>query len=237
VLFKKSYVLLFIFLIVFSVGVQSSGKVQEQTLSSERVNKNTEAKYRMVEHLQTIKDKESPVGEWEISTSYPELYGAIKESVKTKINNAIVVLANKYKCSNNKESTFRAEVMYLDEHVLSLRYDVSWFCNGMSYSSTSGSVNWNLSTGVEVVFDSEFVDNSARENFYLIAVDKIEKKLKADVDCPAKDKFDYFYKAKKALIFVAEMEFHVDSGCITEIKYPLTEMKKYLNSNSILLRE
>jgi len=218
----KNYAVLIVFVIVCSVG---------------SVEKNASIGSRMIDHMQTIKDKESPIGEWEISSSYPELYGAIKEPVKTKINNAIVVLANKYTCSNNQESTFRAEVKYLDERLLSLKYYASWFCNGMSYSSTSDSMNWNLSTGAEVVLDSEFLDNKIQEKFYLIVLNKIEKKLKADVNCPTKDKFDYFYKTKGSLVFIAEMEFHVDSGCITEIKYPLAEMKKYLKPTSILLRE
>ncbi len=238
-LFKKNYVLFFVFLIVFSGNFQSSRGSQEQALSSGKVNKNTEIKYRMVEHLQTIKDKESPAGEWEIRISYPELYGAIKEAVKTKINNAIAELANAYKCTNNREYSFVSEVMYIDRRLLSLRYDMLWFCNGMSYSSTSDSVTWDLNTGDKVVLESEFFTNEAKNKLYDDVVNKIKKEMKDEdkKECPALEEFSYYYKKKKSLVFVVQVEQRLYSWCNMEIKYPLIEMKKYLKPSSILLRE
>jgi len=221
------------------MGSKSGFSHQPEKSLPGSVEKDVSFGYRMVEHKETVKSKVLPDEKWDILVSYPELYGAIKEPVKTKINNAIVVLANEYKCPNNREYVFTSKVKYLDEHLLSLKYNMLWFCNGMSYDSTSDSVAWNLNTGDKVVLDSEFIDKKIRDGLYVQVASKIKKIMGSEdkKECPSVDRFSYFYKTKTSLFFVVQMEQRYYSWCNVEIKYPLAEMKKYLKPTSILLRE
>ncbi len=231
----KAFFLFFLGFLV-SCSDESNANSKKELVESVKNEQAQDIGYRMIEHERKIKDDSSPVGEWIVSINYPEIHGKIDGKVKTKINNAISILPDKYGCDENGEYTFSSEVKYLDIHLLGLNYYALWSCSGGPYQSTSEALVFNLDTGSIVSLESEFINDKKRASFYSIVLGEIKKELKAGEDCPIKDKFDYFYKTKESLVFVAEMEFHVDSGCITEIKYPLAEMKNYLKSDSLLLR-
>ncbi len=193
--------------------------------------------YRMINLEKGGKD-DSPLGYWRFLVEYPEIYGEFKKIVKERINKKIADFSIKYRCDERGDYSFSAQVKYLDEKFLSMTYETMWMCpQQASPGSTSGAFLFDLVTGDAALLKSEFIDSEKRDDFYLAASDKINKKLTSGGECPVKDEFDYFYKVKGSLVFVAEMEHHSDSGCVTEIKYSLAKMKKYLKPNSILLRE
>jgi len=221
----------------YALGKNGQAGLDGMVDSSSNEKLSSSVSYRMVNFKKKGTD-DSPLGYWKFLVKYPEVYGGLKEKVKEKINKKIADFSIKYQCDERGDYSFSAQTKYLDEKFLSVTYEIMWMCpQQASPGSTSGAFLFDLVTGDAALLKSEFIDSEKRDDFYSVVSDKIKKELTSGGECPVKEEFDYFYKVKGSLVFVVEVERHSDSGCITEIKYPLVEMKKYLKPTSILLRE
>ena len=193
--------------------------------------------YKVVSSEKTIMDYKSPLGEWTVSVSYPEIEGEIKENAKSKVNNAIIALSKKYKCRTNGEYTFTADVKFINSAVFSMNFEAMWYCPPMaSPDSTTGAVTFNLNTGNQIVLESQFVDKNAENTFSKLILTKIKTQINVSETCSTKEMFDYFYKVKGGLVFVFDASQHADSGCISDIYISNKELSNYLKPGSYLLK-
>ncbi len=194
-------------------------------------------KYRMVNQEEGEDDAELPMGYWQSIKTYPEIYDVIDTPVKEKINRAIVELASKYSCDEYGDYSFTGNVKYLSDDVLSVMYEVMWMCGSMpSPDSTVGSVTFNLDSGQVVILDEEFLDAVAKDKFNLNIGEKIKLMNSAGSFCLEHDQFDVYYRTESAFVFVMNVGRHSDSACISEIKFPIDDMKMYVKEGSGLLK-
>ena len=237
---KITYILLFAILTSCSDGASDANKPTnistEQTLSAPQ-NTISAVSYRMISTEDGEDDASLAQGYWQSLTSYPELNGQIKEPVKIKINEAIIKLSKEYSCETYGDYSFSSDVTFINSELFSMTYEIMWLCPKMaSPDSTIGALNYNLLTGEVIHLESEFANASAHNDLLLMLSNKLSSQNKDNKDCPAKDKYSYFYKTKTSLFFVADVQQHSDSGCITEIEISKDEMTKYLKAESLLLK-
>jgi len=197
--------------------------------------------YRMVEKEEGA-DNDTPMGYWQLLKSYPEINKSDNEIARIKINKTIEALSDKYVCEEKKlgDYNFSAEVEYVDKRVFSVKHRAMWLCDSMaSPDDDYGAMVFDLKTGERIGLASEFIGVNLGKRFYLKIATAIREKMATEEkkECPAVDKFSYFYRTKEALIFATTMMPHFYVWCNVEIKYSLAEMKKYLKPTSILLRE
>jgi len=236
VLFKKTYFVLFLFLVSCSDEASNINARHSETALPIEQPSGINIHYQMIEQEKIITDEKSPLGEWTLSVSYPEINGEIKAEVRTQINHTIAVLSNKYRCPASGEHTFSSDVKHINNKVFSMVYDVMWYCPPMpSPDSTSGALTFSLSTGENIMLGTEFVDIEASNNLSSLISNKIKAQLKENETCPVKDYFDYFYKTENSLIFVVAVEHHSDSACITNIEISKKELEAFLRPDSLLL--
>ncbi len=238
VVLNKSY--FFILLVVCAFGKGVHAGLDEVLVSSPNERLSSDISYRMIEKEEGG-DNDSPMGFWGLLKFYPEINSSDNEIAKIKINKKIEALSNKYVCEEKKlgDYNFSAEVKYVDERIFSIKYGVMWLCGSMvSPDDDYGAIVFDLKTGERVGIDSEFINADLNKSFYLKIATEIKEKMttKEKEECPAVDKFSYFYRTKESLVFATTMMPHFYVWCNVEIKYPLTKMKKYLKSDSILLR-
>lgn len=235
-LFKKSYFILFLLLISCSGEVSDENKQTSTTVLPVSGQFFDGVSYKTISTEKIVKDEKSPLGEWTLSVSYPEIKGGIKDKVKSKINNSITILSNKYKCPKKGEHTFTANVKFISNKVYSLNYEAMWYCPPMaSPDGTSNALTFNLNTGENILLETQYINTKAHDLLSSLILRKIKTQLKDSENCPIKEQFDYFYKVKDALIFVFKMEQHADSGCISEIKVSKNELENILMPDSFLL--
>ncbi|VAW66168.1 hypothetical protein MNBD_GAMMA11-2556 [hydrothermal vent metagenome] len=239
VVLNKSY--FFILLVVCAFGKGVHAGLDEVLVSSSNEKLSSDVSYRMIEKEEGG-DNDSPMGFWGFLKSYPEINNSGNEIARIKINKTIESLSNKYICEEKKagDYNFSAEVQYIGERIFSVKYGVVWLCGSMvSPDDDYGAIVFDLKTGERVEFDSEFINADFHKDFYLKIAAEIKEKMatKEKEECPAVDKFNYYYRAKDSLVFATKMMPHFYVWCNVEIKYPLTEMKKYLKPSSILLRK
>ena len=236
VLFNKSYFILFVLLISCSKGENDINSKGSEDLSAQSKNTVSEVSYKMLSNEKTVKDDDSPMGEWTLSESYPELKGKVKDDVKAKINKSIRSLSKKYKCKSKGEHTFTSNVKYLSPEIFSINYEAMWYCPPMaSPDSTTGAITFNLISGNNVLIESQYINSEASSAFNKFLSKKINSQLNSGEECSIKNNFDYYYKVKNALVFVYDVEQHSDSGCITEIKIINNELVKFIKPKSVLL--
>ena len=234
----KKIIILFFFLLTSCSDEVSNRNSQSLDTSFPVAGKYVEGvSYKIVANEKTIKDEKSPLGEWVLSVSYPEIEGEIKNDIKSKINNSIVTLSKKHRCSVKGEHTFTSNVKFINSAVFSVNYEAMWYCPPMaSPDSTTGALTFNLNTGDQINLELHFIDDEARNAFRTLIIKTLKNKVQSGDTCQKKDKYDYFYKVKDGLVFVFDVENHVDLGCITDIKISNNKLSKYLKSDSFLLK-
>ncbi len=236
VLFKKSYFILFVLLISCSKGENEINSKVSEDSSTQAEKLVSEVSYGMFSNEKTVKDDGSPMGEWTLSESYPELKGKVKDNVKAKINKSIRELPKKYKCPSGGEHTFTSNVKFINNRIFSMSYEAMWYCPPMaSPDSTTGALTFNLNTGDNILIESQYINRDSPYMLNKLISKKIKDMSKNRKKCLLKNNFNYYYKVKNALIFVFDMKQHSDSGCITEVKVENNELVRFINSKSLLL--
>lgn len=239
---KTTIIIAFLFsvLIIITNGyLKNNDKNKVVTIQTKNI---IPADYQLLVEEKTIRDEMSPMGYWEISLSYPKITEGFPENIKAKVNNAIKDHVGKYGCSDLGDHAFVSETKYFDKELLSMAYETIWMCSTMpAPDSASGALTFNLLTGEPLLLSDEFIDNKAGIEFFSMLAEKIKsqtlvRQAKNEIDCPEITTHSYFYKTKGAITLVAEAPFHSDSECTIEIEFGSSEMKRFLKSDSLLLK-
>lgn len=155
----------------------------------------------------------SPFGFWEKSIQYP-VFESGDEEVASSINSTLRALVEKYRCKNEGDQTFSANVKHQSASMLSITYEAMWMCPPMPHpDSTAGALNIDLRNGEEIVWRDQLQDQEVEKKFLKLLAQQ-RQKMEAKACQPPSD-FAYFYVEGNEVRFVFQPDTHSEACTVT----------------------
>lgn len=195
-----------------------------------------ELTFEVYSQQEEIPAPNSPFGFWEKSIQYPEFESSDKKELASNINLTLRALVEKYRCKNEGDQTFSANVRHQSASMLSITYEAMWMCPPMPHpDSTAGAINIDLRNGEEIGLRDQLQDQEAEEKFLRLLAQQRQKMVEAKACQPPSD-FDYFYVEENEVRFVFQSVTH-SKACTVTVAIPREMVSQFWSKKSALKSE
>jgi len=197
---------------------------------------NSQVCVKFLDENESIPGKDDGFG-WKKNVHIPQITSVNNKGTE-KINQELKELVAEPICESKEgDYFFSAELTLLSEKHLSFKYDEMEYCVPMPHpASYSGGITFSLKTSKKISLAEEIKNNDLLDKLKKDVLKKAKDKLQEDDSCsePEPEFSEKYYMNANSIVFIEFFPFHSDSACEIEVEMPISEMTKYLKSNSEL---